>query len=139
MRTFSDVLQTIRVNYPNLFAEAALRPPADEDLTVAVVDIEVPRQEDFARQSAAHPAGCRPGWPSGADSCLQACRNTCSGTGPCHPGCRSVCSRCRQRWRSSCPRIPDLWVRVVPGPHVLLLDRRTQQILDIPQNVLAVP
>ena len=37
------------------------------------------------------------------------------------------------------PSIPDIWVRVVLGPHILLIDRRSNQILDILEDILAVP
>jgi hypothetical protein len=34
--------------------------------------------------------------------------------------------------------LPDLWGRVILGPHVVLIDRRTNQILDVLENVLSV-
>jgi hypothetical protein len=34
------------------------------------------------------------------------------------------------------PSLPDIWGRVILGPHVLLIDRRTSQILDVLENVL---
>jgi hypothetical protein len=37
------------------------------------------------------------------------------------------------------PRLPDIWGRVIVGPHVLLIDRRTDQILDMLKNVLIAP
>jgi hypothetical protein len=37
------------------------------------------------------------------------------------------------------PSLPDIWRRVILGPHVLLIDRRTNQILDVLENVLSVP
>ncbi|MBI3000481.1 MAG: hypothetical protein HYY46_18810 [Deltaproteobacteria bacterium] len=36
------------------------------------------------------------------------------------------------------PRIPDIWQRVILGPHVILLDRRTARILDIIENVIGL-
>jgi hypothetical protein len=36
------------------------------------------------------------------------------------------------------PSLPDIWHRVILGSHVLLIDRRTNQILDVLENVLTV-
>jgi hypothetical protein len=36
------------------------------------------------------------------------------------------------------PRLPDLWERVVLERDVILIDRRTNRILDIIENVIAV-
>jgi hypothetical protein len=37
------------------------------------------------------------------------------------------------------PSLPDIWVRVVLGPHILLIDWRSNQILDMLENILAAP
>jgi hypothetical protein len=37
------------------------------------------------------------------------------------------------------PSLPDSWGRVVLGPHILLINRRSNQILDILENILAAP
>ena len=34
------------------------------------------------------------------------------------------------------PRIPEIWRRVVLGPHVILLDQRTSRILDLIENMI---
>ncbi|MBI2358589.1 MAG: hypothetical protein HYV04_06735 [Deltaproteobacteria bacterium] len=36
------------------------------------------------------------------------------------------------------PRIPEIWGRVILGPHVILIDRRTARILDIIENVIGL-
>lgn len=36
------------------------------------------------------------------------------------------------------PEIPDTWERVVLGPDVILIDRRTARILDIIENVIGI-
>jgi len=36
------------------------------------------------------------------------------------------------------PRLPDYWERVILQEHVVLLDRRTQRILDIIENVIGL-
>lgn len=36
------------------------------------------------------------------------------------------------------PGIPDIWGRVILGRHVLLIDRRTQRILDIIENIVGL-
>src|ERR671931_1665045 len=36
------------------------------------------------------------------------------------------------------PSLPDLWGRVILGPHVVRIDRRTNRILDVLENVLSV-
>lgn len=36
------------------------------------------------------------------------------------------------------PPLPEIWTRVILGRHVILLDRRTQRILDIIENVIGL-
>lgn len=36
------------------------------------------------------------------------------------------------------PKIPDIWQRVILGPHVVLMDRRSARILDIIENVIGL-
>ena len=36
------------------------------------------------------------------------------------------------------PRLPDYWERVILQEHVVLIDRRTQRILDIIENVIGL-
>lgn len=36
------------------------------------------------------------------------------------------------------PGIPDIWGRVILGRHILLIDRRTQRILDIIENIVGL-
>lgn len=36
------------------------------------------------------------------------------------------------------PRLPEYWERVILQEHVVLIDRRTQQILDIIENVIGL-
>ena len=36
------------------------------------------------------------------------------------------------------PRMPEIWSPVILGRHVILLDRRTQRILDILENVVGL-
>lgn len=36
------------------------------------------------------------------------------------------------------PRIPEIWRRVILGRHVILMDRRTNRILDIIENVIGL-
>lgn len=36
------------------------------------------------------------------------------------------------------PRIPEIWSPVILGRHVILLDRRTQRILDVIENVVGL-
>ena len=36
------------------------------------------------------------------------------------------------------PRLPDYWERVILQEHVILIDRRTQRILDIIENVIGL-
>ena len=36
------------------------------------------------------------------------------------------------------PRLPDYWERVILERHVILIDRRTQRILDIIENVIGL-
>lgn len=36
------------------------------------------------------------------------------------------------------PAIPDIWERVILGPDVILIDRRTARILDIIENVIGI-
>jgi hypothetical protein len=36
------------------------------------------------------------------------------------------------------PPLPEIWTRVILGRHVILLDRRTERVLDIIENVVGL-
>jgi hypothetical protein len=65
---------------------------------------------------------CRQDWPNSTETCLR--------------DCRSGCSHFRRTLERRLPPLPDTYRRVTLGVDILILDRRTQRIVDVIHDIL---
>jgi hypothetical protein len=79
-----------------------------------------------------------PGLAKREENFLLVFRNTCDKNGTLPPGLQKRLEPLPQDLDARLPRLPDYWERVILERDVILVDQRSNRILDILENVIGV-
>src|SRR5579864_2621165 len=78
---------------------------------------------------------CRLDWPNATETCLLVCKSTWNEMALC-PGLQKRVQPFPEDLERRLPPLPDTYRRVTLGVDILILDRRTQRIVDIIHDIL---